>query len=196
VAFEFNDNAQLDIERFSAPNSFYIDHVGTPIDYFDFTGRKDRGKDYDVKVIGTDLLYLQDFADEAAKEGLFLVACTLTAGVYNVHKETAKLSGFAVSNAHLGWGNLHWNYWRSGRYGQRYVVNGIQSTNYDYPVTAWNLIRPFSFPVCCDGFDPEKRVRLQSGTRTLYVKVEEAEEDLNAEMVTVKGSVTFTTIDA
>lgn len=109
------------LEKYSFMEAKNYDFVGAPIEYLGVCvnqNAKENVKTYSADNITTDLDFIyKESADSSAisTDGFVILANKLVGGQLEVINEVGLISGNIVSNGHLSWANLHYNYHRHNR---------------------------------------------------------------------------------
>lgn len=168
-------------ERFKFHQSVNTDFVGAEISYAGTcinTNPKENVKNRGVSYLDTDIINLQNIGTEMGRDGFALLDFNSS---FVLQSEVGLISGLLLTNAHLSWANLHYNYHRYNRV----LLNGMMNLQQTIFLSALRFKKqvPVRFPFCCtDEINP-----LEDLITTLVGNgvVDEAEHDLKADTLTV-----------
>jgi len=143
-------------EHFEWMEAYDLDFVGKDIVYDKLaTGNKYKDSQKDrLLPITTDINYAYSNQSDIANAGWVLLQ---TSGSdYLVGSEAGTLaSDNILINGHLAWSNLHKHYWKHGRVLNVGEMNGEEDTEF-FDVQRTIKQAPVTYPICTDGFDPDK----------------------------------------
>lgn len=169
------------IERFKWKSAIGTDFIGADITYSGTCTTNEpsqmvsnRGLSY----VQTDLYNLVTLGTSAGRDGFVLLD---TMNLFVVQSDYGKISGLLLTNAHLSWANLHYNYHRHGRV----LLNGMMNLESTIFLSArrYKKQEEVSFPFCCnDAINP-----LQDLITTLVGNgvIDEAEHDFKTDEIKV-----------
>lgn len=151
-----------------------VDFIGTDISYSLPCVDKytDNNKTYDAGIT-TDLEAIENDPSGFSDAGIVFICYEQNGVTFDVAIEEGLLSEIEYKNAHLGWANLHYNYWRHNRSLPLGNMNGVPTG-----FLSWKKIKKqvdLNVPICCDVFDADKLVNTPLGQG----EVESAEIDLS-----------------
>jgi hypothetical protein len=174
-------------EKYSFMESKNYDFIGAPIEY---TGAcvnqnaKENVKTYMADNITTDLDFImKETPDSSAisSDGFVILANENLGGQLEVINEVGLISGGIVSNGHLSWANLHYNYHRHGRS----LMSGLMNNK---PTSFLSVVRTKKqVPLTVRRRYPDNEITWQTGVKTAcgIGKVNSSEYSLYTETITL-----------
>lgn len=161
TSYQYNNAAKPHFERFSWMDKVTAHFEGDPIIYDNACSDKEKNSEqfYRVDEVSTDIAFMSDNEEDVSLLGFAMAAVYDNgAGGYYINTD----DGFV--NGHLGWTNLHDNYYRHGRPQLTGNMNGTDETfESAYPSKEQEIL---AVQIECSeflSFDPGALVQTQLG---------------------------------
>lgn len=143
-------------EIFQFMESQNIDFVGRDIIYTSScvtNEGENNSKQYSADKISTDINFIENQPTDIEKSGFVLAVYESINSINQIAKETGLLTGALLTNAHLSWANLHYNY---HRYGRVLLEGNMNGNNETFLSAVRNKVQSnVKLQICCgQQFDP------------------------------------------